>query len=105
MKDIVTPSAHSGFNGEHSLLDGTPTLRMNEFVLASLALDKIDLEPKERASWAKEGRKTEELEWVLDEQAKKDVEEAGRQHRQLMGEHTMEVRSPLFLEAVCLVDV
>lgn len=32
-----------GFFGEHSCMDGTPTLRMNEFILASLAFNKIDL--------------------------------------------------------------
>lgn len=35
-------------------MDGTPTLRMNEFVLASLAHGKIDLGP-ERAAEAEKG--------------------------------------------------
>ncbi|CED84561.1 Carnitine O-acyltransferase CRAT [Phaffia rhodozyma] len=87
---IVTPSAHSGFNGEHSLLDGTPTLRMNEFVLASLAQGRIDLEPKGSAAWGENGRKPVELEWALDDKAQRDIKEAGKAHRELMGQHTME---------------
>ncbi|KAF8755048.1 Acyltransferase ChoActase COT CPT [Rhizoctonia solani] len=39
---IVYENGKSGFLGEHSCMDGTPTLRMNEFVLASLAKGKVD---------------------------------------------------------------
>ncbi|KAJ7505179.1 acyltransferase ChoActase/COT/CPT [Mycena galericulata] len=42
---IVFDNGRSGFLGEHSCMDGTPTLRMNEFVLATLALGKADLGP------------------------------------------------------------
>ncbi|KAL7418992.1 Carnitine O-acetyltransferase mitochondrial [Cryptotrichosporon argae] len=41
---IVGSDGVSGFNGEHSMLDGTPTLRLNEFMLASLTADKIPLD-------------------------------------------------------------
>ncbi|KAF7314466.1 Carnitine acetyl transferase [Mycena kentingensis (nom. inval.)] len=37
---IVFENGRSGFLGEHSCMDGTPTLRMNEFVLATLAAGK-----------------------------------------------------------------
>ncbi|KAF8171964.1 acyltransferase ChoActase/COT/CPT [Mycena galopus ATCC 62051] len=40
---IVFDNGRSGFLGEHSCMDGTPTLRMNEFILATLALGKADL--------------------------------------------------------------
>jgi len=40
---IVWDNGRSGFLGEHSCMDGTPTLRMNEFMLGSLAAKKIDL--------------------------------------------------------------
>jgi hypothetical protein len=40
---IVFENGRSGFLGEHSCMDGTPTLRMNEFILAALAAGKIDL--------------------------------------------------------------
>jgi carnitine O-acetyltransferase len=41
----VYENGRSGFLGEHASMDGTPTLRMNEFILASLASSKIDLGP------------------------------------------------------------
>ncbi|KXN85030.1 Carnitine O-acetyltransferase, mitochondrial [Leucoagaricus sp. SymC.cos] len=42
---IVYDNGLSGFLGEHSCMDGTPTLRMNKFILATLASGKIDLGP------------------------------------------------------------
>ena len=38
-------NGRSGFLGEHSCMDETPTLRMNEFVLASITHCKADLGP------------------------------------------------------------
>ncbi|KZW03343.1 acyltransferase ChoActase/COT/CPT [Exidia glandulosa HHB12029] len=39
---IVFDNGRSGFLGEHSCMDGTPTLRMNEFMLGGLVNGKID---------------------------------------------------------------
>ncbi|EJD50699.1 acyltransferase ChoActase/COT/CPT [Auricularia subglabra TFB-10046 SS5] len=39
---IVFENGRSGFLGEHSCMDGTPTLRMNEFILGSIAKGKLD---------------------------------------------------------------
>ncbi|KAG8779386.1 Carnitine O-acetyltransferase mitochondrial [Ceratobasidium sp. 428] len=39
---IVFENGKSGFLGEHSCMDGTPTLRLNEFMLAALTSNKID---------------------------------------------------------------
>lgn len=39
---IVWDNGRSGFLGEHMCMDGTPTLRMNEFMLGSLAAKKVD---------------------------------------------------------------
>ena len=40
---IIWDNGRSGFLGEHACMDGTPTLRMNEFMLGSLDAKKIDL--------------------------------------------------------------
>jgi carnitine O-acetyltransferase len=40
---VVSANGKSGYMGEHSTMDGTPTLRMNDFVLSALAANKIDL--------------------------------------------------------------
>ncbi|KZT60593.1 CoA-dependent acyltransferase, partial [Calocera cornea HHB12733] len=39
---IVFDNGRSGFLGEHSAMDGTPTLRLNEFVLAARAAGRFD---------------------------------------------------------------
>ncbi|TFY80564.1 hypothetical protein EWM64_g3450 [Hericium alpestre] len=46
---IVFDNGRSGFLGEHSSMDGTPTLRMNEFILAGILANKIDLGPATRS--------------------------------------------------------
>lgn len=47
---IVFENGVSGYNGEHSTMDGTPTLRMNDFVLAALEAGKIDLGSSNRSA-------------------------------------------------------
>ena len=40
---VVSDNGVSGFIGEHSMMDGSQTLRMNNFVLSALAAGKIEL--------------------------------------------------------------
>ncbi|KAK4686029.1 hypothetical protein P7C73_g4101, partial [Tremellales sp. Uapishka_1] len=63
---IVDESGESGFNGEHSLLDGTPTLRMNEFVLAGVDKGVIPLELPEGEKSTTPMPAPEELNFELD---------------------------------------
>ena len=39
---IVFDNGRSGFNGEHSCMDGTPTSRLNDWMLRSIQAKKID---------------------------------------------------------------
>nr|ODN85714.1 carnitine O-acetyltransferase [Cryptococcus depauperatus CBS 7841] len=63
---IVDSNGESGFNGEHSMLDGTPTLRLNEFILASLDHGKIPLELPESERATSSMPEPEEIKFVLD---------------------------------------
>ncbi|KAI0248571.1 acyltransferase ChoActase/COT/CPT [Lactifluus subvellereus] len=47
---IIWDNGRSGFLGEHSCMDGTPTLRLNEFMLGSLDAKKTDLGPPSPSS-------------------------------------------------------
>lgn len=40
---IVFDNGKAGFNGEHSMMDATPTFRMCDFILSSIASEKLDL--------------------------------------------------------------
>ncbi|WVQ72228.1 hypothetical protein IAR50_001777 [Cryptococcus sp. DSM 104548] len=73
---IVDFKGESGFNGEHSMLDGTPTLRLNEFILASLANQKIPLELPESERNKSSMPEPEEVVFELDAKAKQVIEES-----------------------------
>ncbi|EIN12792.1 acyltransferase ChoActase/COT/CPT [Punctularia strigosozonata HHB-11173 SS5] len=88
---IVFENGKSGFLGEHSCMDGTPTLRMNEFMLASLAANKIDLGAPRTSSTASSVPPPRELSFVLDAKTKKHIEEAETRFDELAGQHDMEV--------------
>ena len=49
---IVFDNGKSGFNGEHSCMDGTPTSRLNDWLLRSLQANKIDLGHSSRSASA-----------------------------------------------------
>ena len=41
---VVCDNAAAGFMGEHSMMDGTPTLRLNDFVCDAVANDRLPLD-------------------------------------------------------------
>lgn len=88
---IVFDNGRSGFLGEHSCMDGTPTLRFNEFMLASLAANKIDLGPSRTASTGKDLPQPVELKFELDARCMTYVDEACKHFDELVGKHDMEV--------------
>ncbi|EPS96518.1 hypothetical protein FOMPIDRAFT_1025351 [Fomitopsis schrenkii] len=85
---IVFENGKSGFLGEHSCMDGTPTLRLNEFSLASLAAGKVDLGP---ARTAEDLETPEELTFVLDSKTEQFIKQAEANFDELVGKHDMEV--------------
>ncbi|AFR92669.1 carnitine O-acetyltransferase [Cryptococcus neoformans C23] len=75
---IVDSEGESGFNGEHSMLDGTPTLRLNEFILASIDSQKIPLELDSSETSRYSTTEPEELKFELDDKLKQIVEQSKR---------------------------
>ncbi|KAK1920548.1 acyltransferase ChoActase/COT/CPT [Papiliotrema laurentii] len=63
---IVDSNGESGFNGEHSMLDGTPTLRLNEFMLGSIDKGAIPLELPEGEKSTEPMPAPEEIVFELD---------------------------------------
>ena len=84
---IVFENGKSGFLGEHSCMDGTPTLRLNEFVLASLAAGKVDLGAETGADLPA----PTELAFTLDAKTRGLVADAEGHFDALVGQHDMEV--------------
>ncbi|KAI0631989.1 acyltransferase ChoActase/COT/CPT [Trametes polyzona] len=85
---IVFENGKSGFLGEHSCMDGTPTLRLNEFILASLAQGKVDLGS---APADAQIEPPQELPFTLDARTRQYVHEAEQHFDALVGQHDMEV--------------
>jgi carnitine O-acetyltransferase len=88
---IVFENGKSGFLGEHSCMDGTPTLRMNEFALASLAANKVNLGPPRTPETGKGLPTPTELRFSVNETVSKHVEDAEIAFNKLVGQHDMHV--------------
>ena len=90
---IVFENGKSGFLGEHSCMDGTPTLRLNEFILASLAAGKVDLGPARTAETGESLEAPQELSFVVDGKTEQFIKQAEANFDELVGKHDMEVCS------------
>ncbi|KAG7088269.1 hypothetical protein E1B28_012283 [Marasmius oreades] len=88
---IVFDNGRSGFLGEHSCMDGTPTLRMNEFVLAAIALNKVRLGSPRTSETEKDVAEPVELKFEVDEGVGQLVKEAETRFDQLVGRHELHV--------------
>jgi len=96
---IVYDNGRSGFLGEHSCMDGTPTLRMNEFILASLAAGKVDLGP---ATFDKAALPpVQELTFDINDAVKDAVKGSEKRFDELVGKHDLHVRCILNVFFVC----
>lgn len=78
-------------------MDGTPTLRMNEFVLASLAHNKVDLGPARTDSTGSGLPEPKELKFVVDSKVEKAVEGSVQRFDELVGKHDLHVSLILLL--------
>lgn len=101
---IVFENGKSGFLGEHSCMDGTPTLRLNEFVLASLAAGKVDLGPARTAETGKDLEMPQELTFVLDGNTEQLIKQAEANFEELVGKHDMEVRTFYYISVASMFN-
>jgi len=73
-------------------MDGTPTLRMNEFILGSLAANKVDLGPARNDSTGSDLPEPKELKFVVDTKVQKAVSDSCQRFDELVGKHDLHVR-------------
>ncbi|KAH8825173.1 acyltransferase ChoActase/COT/CPT [Flagelloscypha sp. PMI_526] len=88
---IVFENGRSGFLGEHSCMDGTPTLRMNEFMLATLAGNKVDLGAPRTADTGKDLPEPAELKFEVTDTVQTLVTGAEKRFDELIGKHDLHV--------------
>jgi carnitine O-acetyltransferase len=72
---------------------GTPTLRMNEFMLASLAAGKVELGPARVARTGTDLPEPTALPFELDATSKENVSAAEKRFDALVAQHDMQVRA------------
>lgn len=85
---IVWDNGRSAFLGEHSCMDGTATLRLNEFMLGSLEAKKIDLgHPSPNTSV----NPPKEIVLEANNAVLADVREAEKNFDKLVGAHDLRV--------------
>ncbi|TFK23388.1 carnitine acetyl transferase [Coprinopsis marcescibilis] len=88
---IIYENGKSAFLGEHSCMDGTPTLRMNEFILGSIDKGKIDLTPRPFEEAAENVAAPEELVFEVNKQVEEAVAGAVERYERLVGGHDLQV--------------
>ena len=88
---IVFENGKSGFLGEHSCMDGTPTLRMTEFLVGALVHNKVNLGAPRTGETAAALPAPTELKFVVDDKSKANIAQAEADFDKLVGAHDMEV--------------
>lgn len=81
---IVFDNGRSGFIGEHSCMDGTPTLRLNEFILASVARNTTDHKTSVRHLPTPKA-----LRFELNSAVEQHISQAERNFDELVGKHNL----------------
>ncbi|KWU47342.1 nucleolar GTP-binding protein 2 [Rhodotorula sp. JG-1b] len=87
---VVFENGKSGFNGEHSCMDGTPTSRLNDWLLRSLAHGKIDLGSTEVRPASKLPQ-VKPITFNLPSSVKSTISEAVKAHDSIMAKHDLSV--------------
>lgn len=85
---VVGENGTSGFIGEHSMMDGSQTLRMNNFVVSSLASGKIQLGGESSGSVLDE---PEYLKFEVSDDLAKSANNAAKDFEELMNQQDMSV--------------
>ncbi|GAA5916337.1 hypothetical protein JCM8208_005308 [Rhodotorula glutinis] len=86
---VVFENGKSGFNGEHSCMDGTPTSRLNDWLLRSLDMGKIDLGSSSRSASALP--KVTPLTFKLTDSVKSAIDTSIKAHQDVMAKHDLAV--------------
>ena len=87
---IINDNGTAGFNGEHSMMDGTPTHRLNDYVNKAIFNNLLDFDnPSVRSSLPD----PTPLTFQLNTEVEKAIADALREHRSLMAAHELRVQA------------
>ena len=87
---IVNDNGTSGFMGEHSMMDGTPTHRLNDYACALVRHNKLDFDdPNVRSNIPDPAP----LKFVVNEEVTSDIASAQKFHKETMAQHELRVQA------------
>ncbi|KAG0367196.1 Carnitine O-acetyltransferase mitochondrial [Mortierella sp. AD032] len=87
---IVFENGKAGFMGEHSTMDGTPTCRLNDYVLTNLAQNKID---HGAATVSSNLQTPQKLNFAFNTAVHKAIETSEKNFEELIGKHGLHVQN------------
>ncbi|KAJ5484154.1 Carnitine O-acetyltransferase [Penicillium diatomitis] len=87
---IINDNGAAGFMGEHSMMDGTPTHRLNDFVNALIFGRKIDLSAKSVRSQLADPKA---IRFALNDEVNEAIDVAVQYHRKQIGNHELVVQA------------
>ncbi|EPS28300.1 hypothetical protein PDE_03246 [Penicillium oxalicum 114-2] len=87
---IINDNGAAGFMGEHSMMDGTPTHRLNDFVNALIFGRKIDLSAKSVRSQLADPKA---IKFALNDEVNEAIDVAVQYHRKQIGNHELVVQA------------
>lgn len=87
---IINDNGTAGFMGEHSMMDGSPTSRMNDHLNNLIVNNKIDLSAKSVRSNLSDPRP---INFTLDGAVQKSVNAAAQEHSQQISSHELVVQA------------
>ncbi|CAD6501212.1 BgTH12-01466 [Blumeria graminis f. sp. triticale] len=87
---IVNNNGTSGFMGEHSMMDGTPTHRLNDYLNEVIFKNKLDLSD---ASIRSNLPDPYEIKFHLNKEIQTEIERAQKDFRKVISEHELSVQA------------
>jgi carnitine O-acetyltransferase len=87
---IINDNGTSGFMGEHSMMDGTPTHRLNDYVNEVIVNNKLDFSNPSIRSGLPE---PELLKWDITSEVQADIDRAVKDFRDVIGQHELAVQA------------
>ncbi|EHL02755.1 putative Carnitine O-acetyltransferase, mitochondrial [Glarea lozoyensis 74030] len=87
---IVNDNGTSGFTGEHSMMDGTPTHRLNDYVNEVIFANKLDFsDPSVRSNLPE----PTPIKFHVNKEVQAEVERATKDFNQVIGSHELRVQA------------
>lgn len=87
---IVNDNGTAGFMGEHSMMDGTPTHRLNDYINDLIFNNKINLSAKSVRSNLPDPRP---VKFTVNEEVQQSIDAAAKEHRQQISSHELVVQA------------